>query len=529
MGSSAGSRPGGCSGRSWLIATSSFRKLTDVRRFENSWEKTASVELRVGHESAIDTYSSEGRVLGGTRAEMLDCLYRAWKADTEAGMTSLMIAPDSATVAELNGRARTDRVGVGQVSAEGLEVAGGQSAGVGDLVITRQNNRLLAADRRWVKNGDSWIVTAANPNGSMTVQRLGGSGRVTLPADYVKTHVELGYATTTQRSQGRTVTTAHAMVSPTTTREALYVAATRGRNGNFLYVDTHWDPDPQTSHDGAVDSHTSRDVLVGVLRNEGAELAAHEMIRRAQNEAESISRLQAEYQTIASAAQADRWDALLQSCGLSAAQLTELRTSPSHGPLLAAFRDAEARGLDIESTFPILVAGRPLEDAGDVASVLHGRVERFIERAGSTRRAQPDSMIVGLIPKARGVTDPDMQQGLAERQQAMEQRALTLAEQAIETGQPWVRLLGSPPPDPARRLGWLREVCTVAAYRDRWSITGPTAIGRRDDASNIEQLGQHKRAEGAIDRAVSLTRSAPKTQHPSEPSVRPRIENGVQL
>ena len=48
-------------------------------------------------------------------------------------MTSLMIAPDSATVAELNTRARTDRVGAGDVSAHGLDVAGGQSAGVGDL------------------------------------------------------------------------------------------------------------------------------------------------------------------------------------------------------------------------------------------------------------------------------------------------------------------------------------------------------------------------------------------------------------
>jgi hypothetical protein len=65
-------------------------------------------------------------------------------------------------------------------------VAGGQNAGDGDLVITRQNMRRLAAGRRWVKNGDCWTVTATNPDGCMTVQRLGGTGQVVLPADYVK-------------------------------------------------------------------------------------------------------------------------------------------------------------------------------------------------------------------------------------------------------------------------------------------------------------------------------------------------------
>jgi hypothetical protein len=253
------------------------------------------------------------------------------------------------------------------------------------------------------------------------------------------------------------------------------------------------------------------------------------MRRRSQSEAESIARLCAEYQTIAKAAQADRWDALLEGCGLTTGQLASLRTSRAHGPLLAAFRKADARGLDIESTFPLLVAGRALDDAGDIASVLHRRVERWAERAGSIRRAQADGMIVGLIPKVRGVSDPDMQRALAEREHAMEERALAIAEQAIEAGQPWVRRLGTQPSDPARRIGWLKEVCVIAAYRDRWSITGPTVIGRRDDTSSLEQLGQHKRAQAAVDRALALTRAAPRTQDPSEPSVRARIENGVRL
>jgi len=128
-------------------------ELVDVRRFRSEWEKTASVELRLGREAAIDAYDTHGRVTGGERAEMLERLYQNWKADIDAGLSSLMIASDSATVAELNRRARADRVAGGVVAGGGLPIAGDQVAGVGDEVVTRANNRLLATGRRWVKNG----------------------------------------------------------------------------------------------------------------------------------------------------------------------------------------------------------------------------------------------------------------------------------------------------------------------------------------------------------------------------------------
>ena len=91
-------------------------ELTDVRRFVNPWEKTASVELRAGSPDAIDAYASHGRVVGGSRDEMLDALYGAWKQDTEEGKTSLMIAGDLGTVGELNARAQADRMAAGSVS-----------------------------------------------------------------------------------------------------------------------------------------------------------------------------------------------------------------------------------------------------------------------------------------------------------------------------------------------------------------------------------------------------------------------------
>ena len=131
-------------------------ELTDVRRFHHDWEKTAGVALRAGSSDAIDDYQAHERIASGTRDEMLDALYGAWKDDIEAGALSLMIAGDLVTVSELNARARADRVTAGHVTRDGVTLAGGGIAGVGDQVVTRQNDRRLSTGRRWVRNGDAW-------------------------------------------------------------------------------------------------------------------------------------------------------------------------------------------------------------------------------------------------------------------------------------------------------------------------------------------------------------------------------------
>jgi conjugative relaxase-like TrwC/TraI family protein len=482
----------------------SVPELSDVRRFHHEWEKRASVELRQGNDSAIGHYEEHDRITSGNRDQMLDALYLAWKDDTEAGMTSLMIAGDLGTVRELNARARADRVAAGQVSHGGVDVAGGASAGVGDQVLTRQNNRHLVAGRRWVRNGDRWTVTATRHDGTMTVKRANGAACVDLLADYVKDHVELAYASSAHRAQGRTTDTAHAMVSPTTTREVLYVSTSRGREGNWLYVDTHYDPDPGIAHDEATKSLTAGEVLAAVLRNEGADVAAHEVIRREQHEAEGMERLSAEYLTLATLAQEERWRALLEHSGLTDAELNTVRSSEARGPLMSALRGAEARGLDIEAAFPQLVAGRSLADAFDVAAVLHGRVDRW-SRAAAGRRRGTDNLIAGLIPRVQGVTDPEMARALAERDRAMEQRARALAERALGAGESWIKSLGCSPRDPVRRAQWICEVSTIAAYRDRWSITGERPLGEAPRFERLDQMGQCRLAQEAATRAIVVS------------------------
>jgi hypothetical protein len=435
----------------------------------------------------------------------LDAIYAAWKADVEAGKSSLMIAGDTATVSELNQRARTGRVTAGMVAENGPAIADGQRAGVGDEIVTRQNNRLLAAGKSWVKNGDRFVVVTTNPDGTMDVRRSSGGGEVVLPADYVAKHVELAYATTAYRAQGRTTDTSHAMVSPTTTREVLYVAATRGRESNMLYVDTAFDPDPATGHDGTIAPQSASDVIAGVLANEGADLSAHETLERAQRQAEDFSVLAAEYETLARVAQQQRWDELLDRSGLGSDRLEQVRQSAAYGPLLAALRDAEAHGLDMEQTFPRLVAVRTLDDAEDPAAVIHGRVDRWVQATGS-RRSAASNFVAGLIPRAVGVTDPDMARALDERDEAMQRRARELAVQAIEHGQVWVRRLGMAPSEPGARRRWIEAVSTVAAYRERWAIgNDDRPLGPNSGVRTIQGVDHRKRAEVAVRMALRLS------------------------
>ncbi len=337
----------------------------------------------------------------------------------------------------------------------------------------------------------------------MTIRRLGGRGEVTLPPDYVAEHVELAYATTAYRAQGRTLDTAHAMITSTTPREVLYVAATRAREANLLYVDTHYDPDPATAHEGTTEVQSARQVLITCLANQGSEMGAHEMIRIEHEEAEGIIRLHGEYETIARIAEEERWNDLLARSGLTGEHLEQIRESSAYGPLLSALRGAKARGIDIDDDFPTLVTTRQLDDADDLAAVLANRVASWTQRHGS-RRMGASNLIAGLIPRATEVADPDLGQALIERERAVEQRAIALAERAIEEQAKWVQLVGQMPSDPTHRAAWLANVATIAAYRERWNMTGNAVIGKEASVDSIEQLGQWRRASSAVRAAIRL-------------------------
>jgi conjugative relaxase-like TrwC/TraI family protein len=260
-------------------------ELNQVRRFTHHWEAAASMQLRAGDPAAFAAYRDHDRIHAGDRDSLLDQLYTAWRDDIGHGRTSLMIAADRDAVTALNTRAHHERVLTGNVHGAAIQIGDGAVAGVGAHVVTRRNDRRLTTGRSWVKNGDTWTIHAVRPDGSLVVQRDHGKGKVGLPADYVREHVELGYATTAHQAQGRTVDTTHTLLSATATREALYVAATRGRTSNTIYLDTSHESDEPTSHE-RMSRRLPEDVFTGVLGRIGSDQSAHAAISNARSSQE---------------------------------------------------------------------------------------------------------------------------------------------------------------------------------------------------------------------------------------------------
>jgi conjugative relaxase-like TrwC/TraI family protein len=485
-------------------------ELTEVHRFTHGWEKTASLDLRTGRTEIIGTYVQHERVREGTTEEMMDAAYAAWRDDVRSGRTTILVAEASETVQRLNARARAERIaGGGPAGSIEVRLGDGAGASIGDLVITRRNDRRLHPMRGgrcggWVRNGDRWRVTHVYDDESMTVSRLGSSDAasntdsVTLPAAYVAEHVDLGYAVTAHRAQGITVDTAHVVVSSATTRENFYVSMTRGSDANVAYValdhpdEVHAPPEP--------DDVSARTVLYGVLKHSGVELSAHQTLVAEQDRWSSIAQLSAEYETIAAVAQRDRWVSLLDGCGLTEEQLASVLQSDSFGPLTAELRRAEANRHDVNQLLPALIAQRSLEDAHDVGAVLISRLRRAA-RLGRGRRPREPKYIVGLIPVAEGPMSPEMSTALAERQVLMEARAMALADEAFEADEPWLKRLGTPPPTDAAQSRWLDEVRTVAAYRDRYQVD---TCGTLDEPRTDAQKRDAAHARQAIRRARAI-------------------------
>ena len=328
----------------------------------------------------------------------------------------------------------------------------------------------------------------------------------------------------THRAQGRTVDSAHAIVSPATTREVAYVAATRGRESNKLYVDTAYDPDPESGHGNLAGRQTAREVLGGVLAKSSSDVSAHDTIRLEQDEAESINRLWAEYFTLAQAPVAHRLDTLLERT-LQPHEWEQVRSSEALGPLHMALQQMQAHGLDVEAELPHLV--RNLTGLRDVAAGVEARVTKFTQEQVRKGRTTDAGLVAGLLPRAMGVEDPDIARALAERDRAIEARAEAKLADALAKRERWTAALGTAPEDPATRLAWEHKARTVAAYRDRWDGPATKPLGAAEACKNTEQLFEWVRAKRALEACQRLSQATQETEQVARPT--PDVDLGMGL
>ena len=255
-------------------------ELTSLWRFANPWEARASLELRRAHPEALNAYQAHGAFADGTYDDMVDAALAAATAAREQGRVAILQAVDNRTVRDLNARAHADGILAGTVTRDGVTLNDGLTAGVGDRIVTRHNNRRLRTADGFVRNGTFWDVTAVLPDGALRARPAAHNNQpdadaatVRLPASYVAEHVELGYATTIARTQGMTVDQTHTIAAPGMGREDLYVAMSRGRHLNRTYVVVD-QPDPDCLP--GREPPSAREVLEQILATSHAEPTATE-------------------------------------------------------------------------------------------------------------------------------------------------------------------------------------------------------------------------------------------------------------
>jgi hypothetical protein len=92
-------------------------------------------------------------------------------------------------------------------------------------------------------------------------------------------------------------------------------------------------------------------------------------------------------------------------------------------------------------------------------------------------------------------------QALDERRELMEARATALAERAIKDREPWVATV-SPAEGAFASYVCCDQIRIVAAYRDRYDITGAHPLGPVSES--ITQRADRERAAAALRRAQDL-------------------------
>jgi conjugative relaxase-like TrwC/TraI family protein len=352
-------------------------QLTELHRFTDPAEAHATLTLRDGDPRSLDFYLNNGRIHVGDLAATTEDAFTAWAADCAAGLDAIMLAPTRDLVAKLNQRARNHRL-AGAAPGAAVRLADGNQASVGDLIITRVNDRRLRLTAtNWVKNGDRWTITGIGRNGDLKVRHNRSRLTVRLPAGYVQHSTGLGYATTIHAAQGVSADTMHGLVTGLESRQQLYTMLTRGRAANHLYLQIVGDGDPHSViRPETVTPRTPTETLQQILARDDTPASATTLLRELSDPAARLFDAVQRYsdglhvaaeqlvglQTVAELDQADQY-------------VPGLTTEPAW-PTLRAHLLALAAGTGEHPLRHMLTAatGRDLRTAGDMAAVLDWRL-----------------------------------------------------------------------------------------------------------------------------------------------------------
>jgi conjugative relaxase-like TrwC/TraI family protein len=259
-------------------------ELTVNRRQVQAWEQRAIEDVRAGNlEQAIAAYAEHDRIRAFEARDDRDrALVADWWRAHEAGERPVIYAHRRAQVDQLNAVCQRLRAEHGQLGTERL-VAGDRSFAVGDVVVLGANAR----HRLGVVNGTTAVVQDLDlPGRAMTVRTLEEEPpkTVRLPGWYLDAavrpgqsrRVDLAYARTDMRSQGRTERRALLALDGAEDMQGGYVQLTRSTQRTDLYLTVG--PEPLGPDDERPHPHREpqapEELLVRVLTRDGSKTLA---------------------------------------------------------------------------------------------------------------------------------------------------------------------------------------------------------------------------------------------------------------
>ena len=450
-------------------------ELHEVRRFDAAWEAGASVRLRAGDFTAYAAYDRHGRMRGADQDAAMDRAAGMWLADHLRGKNVLLLAGSNSEAAELSRRIQAKLIQLGTVQRPHAALADGNQAGTGDLIRARLNTKINAGGQELTNRDTLQITGWHGPHAQVRRRELDGTwtSPFLVPRAYLADSAELDYAGNTHVGQGRTVDTAHLLVTGTLSRRSLYVGLTRGRESNTAHIVTgNTAPPGHPPYEQA----SPESVVKAIMDRDDADLSATEQIRHAQEWTGGTGHLLAQWSAAVRQSLYPQIDASIMA-RLTESEAWRYDREYSRPVLQQRLRAAQLAGHDIGAVIDQITAA-PLDRARSISGVLHGRLQQLqLPDLGH------DATWAQRTPKDAPAVAHELAAGL-------EQQARALGEQLAASPEPWLaNQLGilAPHASPQLREDYARRAGAAAAYREAAGITDPgQAISPQSHRGNPE-------------------------------------------
>ena len=449
------------------------------RRQVEAWEQRAIDDVRAGNvEQAIAAYAEHDRIRAFEGRDDRDrALVTDWWQAHEAGEQPVIYAHRRAQVDQLNAVCQQLRAQVGELGPERLAV-GDRSFAIGDVVVLGAN----AKDRLGVVNGTTAIVQDLDVRGrAITVRTLEEEPpkTVRLPGWYLDAavhpgqsrRVDLAYARTDMRSQGRTEQRTLLALDGTEDMQGGYVQLTRSKHRTDLYLTVGPEPlnaDEERPHPSR-EGRAPEDLLDRVLSRDGSKTLATDTPNLLDVRRLSTRELRAERDRLAvlrAACPPDR-SRELRLATLRAAEAEQARQQARTDHQAAADQIAALTGR-WRGRRELTAARERLVLADHALKTTSGQADQAAERLGLLRRAQQrhlgwmEAHDQELRIEERAVAREDAWR------RRVDQRALALDPPS------WLLAeLGPVPTDPKERAVWRTAAAELDGYRRAYGLDHP--------------------------------------------------------